>query len=213
MAQPGQWGRPNLYVPELIELTDWLRSEVAPEPVLANFGVSGSILTYGGCPIVLHPKFERQRIRERVEAYGTELFKGTEERFRNWADAHGAAYYVYSLGEFAERHPELQMRYFVDSLEPPDEAPARIFEFTPESARYFEYVWGNRKYRVFRVTSRVDQLAADELAGMAEAALAAGEVDQAEDYAWSALALFPHQEQAQRIVHRVALLREAESVR
>ena len=83
---------------------------VAPAPVLANFQTSGFVLAYGQCPIVLHPKFESPGIREKVEQYGLQMFKGTERSLRNWADRSGACYLVYSLGEFATSAPELQMR-------------------------------------------------------------------------------------------------------
>ena len=37
------WGRPNVYATETEELMEHLRTYVAPEPVLANFGISDSI--------------------------------------------------------------------------------------------------------------------------------------------------------------------------
>lgn len=208
LKDPGQWGRPNVYYKEVKELTDWLKEHVAPEPVLANFGVSGSILAYGECPIVLHPKFESQAIRDRVEAYGTLLFKGTERAFRDWADEHGAHYYVYALGEFAQQHPELQMRYFVNALNPPADAPARVFEERPEEAVYFESLWGNRKYRVFRIIGQADENKAHELTLFAEQAFQRGELDRAAELAWAALALFPAQYRAREVIRHTTSLKE-----
>jgi len=72
--RPEQYGRTGVYYRELSGLTTWLRENVAPESVLANFGVSAAILAYGDCPILLHPKFESPAIRERVRAYGEVLF-------------------------------------------------------------------------------------------------------------------------------------------
>jgi hypothetical protein len=205
---PGRWWRTNVYYKELAELVDWLRDFGEQQPVLANFGVSAAIVTYADCPVLLHPKFEAREIRERVEDYGRALFTGDEERFRDWADEQGAQFYVHGVGEFASREPTLQMRYFVDALEPPAEAAARVFEFEPESVRFFEYVFGNRKYRVFRVISRADEQRADQLTIFARQALQEGDVDRAEELAWSALALFPGQVLAQEVVSRVAGLRE-----
>ncbi len=208
LIDPGRWGRPNVYYRETQELVEWLRDNVAPEPVLANFGISASIVAYGGCPIVLHPKFEKQEIRERVRSYGETLFTGDEEAFRDWADEHGAVFYVYALGEFATRSPELQMRYFVNALHPPEEAPARMFEDAPHEATYFEYLWGNRKYRVFRVISREDEQQADRLTIRAERALARGDLATAEEYAWAALALLPAQYRAREVIRHVTSLRD-----
>lgn len=208
LENPARWGRPNVYYRELQELKEWLLEESDGEPVLANFGVSAFILTYAGNPIILHPKFETPEIRHRMEDYGRTLFKGTEEAFRDWADRHGARYYVHALGEFATRQPELQMRYFVDALAPPPYAAARIFEERPEAANYFEMLWGNRKYRVFRVISRMDEEMADQLTIWAEHALAEGNLAQAEEYAWAALALFPAQYRAREVVRHVTSLRD-----
>ncbi len=50
---------------------------------------------------------------------GEQLFKGTEaEPFAIGRMTHGARYYVYAMGEFARESPELQMRYFVNALNP-----------------------------------------------------------------------------------------------
>jgi len=208
LKEPARWGRPNVYYQELMELTDWLKEHVAPEPVLANFGVSAAILTYGHCPIILHPKFETRHIRERVQAYGEALFKGDEEAFRDWADQYGARYYVHAVGEFASIHPELQMRYFVDALSPPEDAAARMFEFKPDSAVYFDFLWGNRKYRVFQVISRADEEKADLLTIYAERALRESRFDEAEEAAWNALTLFPSHIRAREVIARVSAVRD-----
>lgn len=208
LHQPQRWGRGNVYYEELDELCTWLSEEVAPETVLANFGTSASILTYGGCPIVLHPKFETKRLRRKVEEYGTALFKGDEVTFRDWADEHDALYYVHGLGEFSSRHPERQMRYFVDALEPPDDAAARLFEFQPHKGRYFHFLWGNRKYRVFRITSREAEHKALALAAQAEGALQRGDIDGAERDAMKALELDPYNREAMQMLSHVDALRE-----
>ncbi len=208
--EPGRWGRPNVYYRELQELTDWLRHYGNEQPVLANFGVSASILAYGNCPIVLHPKFETPEIRERVEQYGRKLFTGDERAFRDWADQHGAYYFVYALGEFYPHHVELQMRYFVDAVEPPETAPARLFEYDPHAARYFEFKEeaSNTKYRLFRIRSRDDERLADQHTIFARQALSEGDLEEAERLAWAAVALFPGQYQAQEVIRVVTTLRD-----
>ena len=208
LEEPGRWGRVSVYYEEERELTEWMNEEAEGNAVLANFGISASILAYGGCPIILHPKFETRAIRERVASYGKTLFTENEEAFRDWADERGAVYYVYAMGEFARSHPELQMRYFVDALEPPDHAAARQFEFAPDSLRYFEYLWGNRKYQVFRLIPREDEERAYQLTARAGRAMTRGDLDRAETYAWAALALFPGQQRAQEIIAQATALRQ-----
>jgi hypothetical protein len=210
LAEPWQWGRPNVYYEELQELTDWLKEHVSPEVVLANFGLSASVLTYGECPIVLHPKFENKTVRNRVKAYGESLFTNTEKEFRDWIEQFDAQFYVYSLGAFSRRHPERQMRYFVNALAAPEDAAARIFEYKPYETRYFRYLWGNRKYRVFQVITRQDQHLAQRQVEAARAALRAGDLAAAEEQAVTALKLDPANQEAAQVIHHVSSLREQE---
>ncbi|HEY8241518.1 MAG TPA: hypothetical protein VIH35_08725, partial [Kiritimatiellia bacterium] len=203
VRRPERSGRPNVYYRELAGLADWLNEHASPEPVLANFGVSGYIAAYGKCPIVLHPKFESGPLRERVQGYTEQLFKGTERSFRDWADACGARYYVYAMGEFSREAPELQLRYMADAMDPPEDVPARLFESNPARLTYFRRVWGNRKYAVYEFYSRAQERAATEHAVAAENALEGGDVDTARVEAEAALVIDPGQVRAQRVLAHV----------
>ena len=194
---------------ELHELTDWLAARGAGRPVLAPFGVSGNILAYGNCPILLHPKFETPGIRRRVEEYLTELFKGTELSFRDWAEAQGAALYVHAIGELSQGKPEYRMRYMVNALQPPRTAPVWSFELVPQRMTRFAYLWGNARYRVFRIVSRADEAVAAELAARASACLEGGRVADAELLAERALRVFPGAAEAPRILSQARSLRAA----
>ncbi|MDZ4197837.1 MAG: hypothetical protein U1E27_00975 [Kiritimatiellia bacterium] len=151
------WGRDAAY-DDLAELTAWIKGTAEGEPVLANFGVSAYLLTYANTPVILHPKFENSAIRNRVEQYGSLLFKGTEDAFADWAEQLGARYYVYSMGEFSTVRPEYQMRYMVNALNPPLWSPARRFEWMPQNFRRFAYLWGNARYRVYRIRPPGEEL-------------------------------------------------------
>lgn len=207
LREPERWGR-GAYYRELVELTDWMERYVRPEPVLANFGVSASIAAYARCPVILHPKFESKAVRERVRSYGEALFSGTEEDFWGWAVGRGAQYYVYALGEFATVAPELQMRYFVDTLTPSTNSAAWRFEFAPESAGHFRFLWGNRKYRVYKVRTPDDGAVAARFARDARGELEKGRLGRAEDRAAAALLLAPANAEAQDVARHAASLRE-----
>ena len=212
LEDPRQWGRSGVYYQELAELTDWLREHVRPEPVLANFGTSASILTYAGCPILLHPKFESKPIRDRFEAYTKELFTGTEASFRDFADREGAGYYVHGKGEFAPRAPVIyQMRYFAGVLDPPPSVPARRFEEGAEPLEFFRLVWENHKYKVYRIRTRADAFAADLLAREARRALEEGDLDAAETAALRCLVETPDHAEAREVLDWVIRRREARS--
>ena len=205
--KPLRWGRPYTYPAEAEALMDHLRRYVAPEPVAANFGVSGAIAAYGGCPVVLHPKFETPDIRRDVEAYGTSLFRGTEADFRDWMISKGATVYVHSMGEFSDVLPGLQMRYMVDALEPATNAAARLFEQRPEELQYFTPQFANIKYRVYRLKTSPSVTAdADLLAARAAEAFETGRLDAASLWSAHALRLDPtHLDAATTLRHASAL--------
>ncbi len=208
---PLYWGRPNVYAAETEALMEHLRKFVAPEPVLANFGISASIATYGGCPVVLHPKFESAEIRRKVREYGEALFKGDEAEFRDWMEAQGATVYVHSMGEFSEIQPGLQMRYMVAELDPATNAAARLFEQRPEELKYFSPQFANRKFRVFRLKhSPGAARLAQALAEQAGAALENGALAEAETKAAHALRMDAENEEARDILLHATALRDAD---
>ena len=206
LSSPVRWGRSLPYLAEQEELARWMSGHGAGAPVLANFALSPFLLVYAGCPIVLHPKFESPEIRNRVRAYGEALFTSGEEVFRAWADSCGAGFYVFALGEFSPVHPELQMRYFVDAMNPPPGSAALLFDKAPETARFFQYLWGNSKYRVFRVISSSDEREASRYAADAFEDFSRGDLDGAENKAVLALAYNPNDKQAMKILLRIESL-------
>ncbi|MFH0881187.1 MAG: hypothetical protein V2A34_15860 [Lentisphaerota bacterium] len=208
LKNPERWGRPNVYYAEVKGLIQHLKEDVAPAPVLANFGISASILAYGGCPVILHPKFESADIRERVKAYAEALFKGTEKQFRDWADDHGAQYYVYAMGEFASVAQDQQLRYMAGCMNPAETAPAKIFENAPDKAYYFKLVWGNRKYRLFRILTREDESFMARQMAEAEECFQKGDLDHAEKCAVEVLRLDEHHSEAMLMLKHIGALRE-----
>lgn len=207
LQRPERWGRINVYYKELEELAEWLKREVAPEPVLANFGASAFIAAYGKCAVLLHPKFEDQAIRQRVQEYGEQLFKGTESSFRDWADGLGAHYYVYAMGEFARESTELQMRYFVNALDPAPTVPARLFEAGRRDLRYFQFLWSNHKYAVYRILTHANEALALRNTEKAKSYFQSGDLEAAQVAGEEALRLDPGQLAAAEILGHIANLK------
>ncbi|HMO50486.1 MAG TPA: hypothetical protein PKA21_05090 [Kiritimatiellia bacterium] len=201
-------GRPNVYYDELRDLASWLREHAAPEPVLANMGVSAYVAAYGKCSIAIHPKFEDPFIRRRLERYASIMFGEDEQTLRDFMDELGITLLVYARGEFAEEKPEYQMRYFVNKMDPPDHVPARRFEREDDSLRYFTRLWGNRKYTVYRALSGTREQQARQLAEQAWESLEVGLLDGAERLATEALLVDRHQDRALRVMRHVGSLRE-----
>lgn len=206
--RPLRWGRPYIYPNESAALMDHLRRYVAPEAVAANFGASAAIATYGGCPVLLHPKFETPQIRRDVQAYGEALFRGTEADFKRWMQSKGATVYVHSMGEFSDVQPGLQMRYMVNVLHPATNAAARLFEQHPEDLTLFTPQFANIKYRVFRLKDSPDASRhADLLAEQATLALQNGCLATASYLSAHALRIQPqHVPAATTLQHATALI-------
>lgn len=207
VISPERWGRANVYYEEQEELIQWMREHIAPKAVCANFGVSGSIRAYAKCPIVLHPKFENSAIRERVRTYGEQLFTGTESAFRAFMTEMDTDCYVHSKGAFAAVRPEWQMRYFVDALDTSTNAPAWLFERRPGRLRYFNTVFDNRKFAVYRMVTVDAEQRATRLTKAAQEAFARGALDEAEQQAIEAARLDPKNAEAIEVIRLVDVLR------
>ena len=208
VRRPEEQGRLGVRYRELNELTDWLHAHVAPAPVLANFGVSAAVLTYGGCPILLHPKFEAPQIRNRVRRCNEVLFKETEDKFRDWAELEGALYYVHELGEYSTLGVTQQMRYMVDALQPRTDTAAWLLDREPKLLRCFALVWSNAKFRVYRIIRSDDAQIAAEQAELAALALQRGNLERAECHAVEALARAPENRAAQATLRHVLSLKQ-----
>lgn len=208
LRRPEEQGRLGVHYRELNELCAWLRAHVAPAPVLANFGVSAAVLTYGECPILLHPKFEAPQIRARVRRCAEVLFKETEDKFRDWAELEGALYYVHERGEYGPEHVEQQMRYMVDAIQPRTDTAAWLLDREPQQLRCFAQVWSNPKYRVYRILRSDDAQIAAEQAELAAQALQHGRLDRAECHAIEALARAPDNRPAQAVLRHVLSLKQ-----
>lgn len=207
-THPGLWGmREGIYFEEQIELTRWLATNACPDTVLAGFGISGPVAAYGKCGIVLHPKFETREVRNKVREYAEHLFKGSLPGFRDWADSQGASYVVYGLGAFATNEPTLQLRYMVDAMNPPPGCPARFFEAGKEDGRYFRQVFANRKYRVYRMLTKAEEVAAGVALRRARTAFQEGDLDEAERQSILAMRADPNSMGAAEILKHVISLR------
>lgn len=202
------WGaREGLYHKEQIELTDWLEQHAKPDTVLSGFGISGPIAAYGKCGIVVHPKFETRQVRDKVKTYAEQLFTGTIKSFRDWADEQGTRYVVYGLGSFSTNEPTLQLRYMVNAMNAPSNAPARLFEAAADDGKYFRRVYSNRKYVVYRMLTVSEEVAADVATKRANEAFQRGDLDDAESAAVKALEADPSRQEAQKILQHVFSLR------
>jgi hypothetical protein len=157
-------------------------------PVLANFGVSGTVLTYTGLPIVLHPKFETPGIRQRVHDFYHHLYLEPEADFRDWAVRQGARYYLHRKGSFAGGDLRNSAPYMVDALDPPPDAAWRTLEEHPEQATWFMPLpLSNPLYRLYRIVHPEDVKMAQSFTLLARKHFVAGDLARARVWALRAL--------------------------
>lgn len=183
-----RWGHPGQSYEALESLSQALGDLQKPDaPVLAGFGISGSISADTGMPILLHPKFESPGIREKVREFYEHLFLRSEQDFRDWAVSRGAQIYVHAFGSLAGGDPREMPRYMVDALEPPDYAAVHTLERAPRQATWFQPLWANERHQIFRIITDDDLSFADSLMELAFAAARRGDLNQARRLAWRVL--------------------------
>ncbi|MEX2605847.1 MAG: hypothetical protein WD708_00740 [Kiritimatiellia bacterium] len=202
-ARGNRWGRPGAGYGYLDSLADEVRALPDPGPVLANFGISASILAETERAIVLHPKFETPGIRERVRQFYEHLFLKTEKEFRDWAASYGAVYYIHSNGNLSDADIPNSPRYMVDAVEPPPHAPVFVLEQEPQDAVWFRPVYSNPRYRIYRIVLPLDEEWAERMTRLAMMALEAGDLDTARRRSMQALSYHWKFEPAKQVLTEV----------
>jgi hypothetical protein len=72
------WYSPPERQAEIAELVDWIDQNLDPgEPVVGDFMNSTAILAHSGNPIVLQPKYETERSRQRARLFMQAFFRGS----------------------------------------------------------------------------------------------------------------------------------------
>ncbi len=202
MPKGNRWGRPGAvygYVDELVEQLSRI-SEMERGPVLANFGISATILAETEFPIVLHPKFETPGIRERVREFYEYLFLNSEKELRDWAVGFGATYYVHSMGNFSDKDPRSSPRYMVDALEPPAGSAIYNLENEPQNAVWFRPIYSNARFRIYRIVTPEDEEMALDYTRLAAIAYESGDYEKAKKWAMRALSFHWKFPQAQNVL-------------
>ncbi len=128
-------------------LLAWLSRDGGGRPVLADFGLSASILAYTPSPVLLQPKFESGPLREKTAAYLHALYSG-EDDFDAYCRRYGAKLFVYSAADLLDQTRD-GPRYMAAAPPLRDSTAAVLFHFHPEALRHFRLVYENADYRVY----------------------------------------------------------------
>ncbi|MGD0061247.1 MAG: hypothetical protein ABSD58_17690 [Verrucomicrobiia bacterium] len=128
----------------------WLEEHTPTNAVvLASIGDSPVFLAHTGRPIIMHSKFENQRIRDRYHEMLDAIYSG-EGQFYGFAHKYGADYFVYDVGFLYEGTES--RRYKADKMGSLDsDCAAELFQHHPEQLKHFRFEMANGRFAVFRV--------------------------------------------------------------
>jgi hypothetical protein len=131
-------------------IVTWLQEHTPTNSVLlASISESPVFLAHTGRPIIMHSKFENQRIRDRYREM-LEAIYGSEEQFYGFARRYGADYFVYDMGFLYEGVES--RRYKADRMGPLDpNCAAELFQNQPERLKHFKFETADERFAVFRV--------------------------------------------------------------
>ncbi len=128
----------------------WVQQHTATNAViLAHIADSPVLLAETGRPIIMHPKFENRRIRERYREMLDAVY-GSEEEFHTFATKYGADYIVFDAGYLLVAKDS--RRYKADRLRDLDpNCAAMLFDAQSQHLRHFKPEFSENGYTVFRV--------------------------------------------------------------
>jgi tetratricopeptide (TPR) repeat protein len=128
----------------------WFRDHT-PEgsAVLAQFGISASLMYWGERPVALHPMYEVPEIRDKIVA-ASRAYMGPEEDLYALCRRWRVAYVLYNAPIFLRYEPPGD-RYFAATPDPPADAVGRKMQFAPEELRLFRLRYETYSFRVFEV--------------------------------------------------------------
>jgi hypothetical protein len=131
-------------------IVNWIEEHTPTNAVvLASIGDSPVFLAHTGRPIIMHSKFENQRIRDRYHEMLDAIY-GSEDQFYGFARKYGADYFVYDVG-FLYDGVESR-RYKADKLGPLErDCAAELFQHYPEQLKHFRFETANGRFAIFRV--------------------------------------------------------------
>jgi hypothetical protein len=133
----------------------WLRDNTpAGSPVLAQFGVSASIMYWGERPVALHPMFEVPEIRPKIVRV-SRAYMGSEDNLYELCRRWRIAYVVFNAPVFLVYEPPGD-RYFAAAPDPPADAVGMKMQFAPAALRLFRLVHETYSFRVFEVGAPYD---------------------------------------------------------
>jgi tetratricopeptide (TPR) repeat protein len=132
-------------------LVYWIRTNTPVNATfLGRFNVLPPVLAYAERPIALHCKLEIPGVRAKVREHLGAVF-GSEAALAEYCDRQGATYYLYDPFTALDTGSD-SSRYIAGVRQLHRSSAAYLLHFAPDRLRYFELVFQNEMYRVYRRT-------------------------------------------------------------
>lgn len=177
---------------ELRSLTEWLKYNTHDtDAILASFNLAGPIVYYSNRPVILQPKFEKKRIRDKYQQFLSALFDKSEKAFYAFCQQHGAAYFIYEKGMTWNRSIYAPAYCMALSSESASKTLAARFERAQKTLNSFYPVYENKTYSIFKVVSSEEFKYAQSLCERAERLIVSEDYTSAEQLLRQALAIVP----------------------
>lgn len=142
--------RPSLSLEAEKDLIEWLKAHGGPAtPVLANIGLSGTLLAYANVPVLLQPKFEARGIRDKTAEFLKALYSD-EKAFHAYCEKYGAKFFVHTLDYVLDESMDGPL-YMSASKSLARDSAAYLFHFEPQALKRFRLVHENMDLRIYEV--------------------------------------------------------------
>ncbi|MBI3266042.1 MAG: hypothetical protein HYZ67_03185 [Chlamydiae bacterium] len=179
----------------LEDVTRWTRENTPKNACfLAPFGLSPSLLTYGERAIVLHPKYESEDMREKIQAFAIRLFESEEDPFYQYCLKNGVHFYVHALGTFQDSSA-FSWGYMANRRRGTKGRAGTLLAERFEYGKFlkrFSLVHRNGKYLIYRIIGPQDARRSQELKKEAEKLTEQGHIEEAEEKYFLALKFNPN---------------------
>ncbi len=132
------------------EVIRWFKDNVKKgSVVLADIGISPSLVTYANVKAVVHNHYESYDIREKTEEFYKSLFL-TEKNFFEFCRKNKAHYFLYNWGFLIDSSAN-SIRYQINARYVKKDSACYLFNFRPKKLHYFSLIFQNNKYRIYKI--------------------------------------------------------------
>uniref|UniRef100_A0A7V1EHQ8 Tetratricopeptide repeat protein n=1 Tax=candidate division WOR-3 bacterium TaxID=2052148 RepID=A0A7V1EHQ8_UNCW3 len=133
-----------------VELVRYIKYRTPENAIfLSSFGAGPLIFTYAHRATVLQPKFEVRNCQNRVKEFLESIYS-SEKDFYNFCKKYKVNYFLYDSKILLDNSRD-GSRWVAAKMKIKSGDAAFLFHFFPEDLKYFELVYQNNYYRLYRI--------------------------------------------------------------